>query len=341
VVAQSGAGRVYVVYNRNSDNVSHTPNSTARIRDDSLGHVVMRWSDDGGDSWSPGYLEVPFRATAIDRNNTWRGTVKMMWSVDQIKFDLTGRSWHGFTKIGRFPYTPPEESFFLSSPNLLTAAAAADIRWDLFPDGDTGVAAPAPAMTWEEAHIVPLAGGGFFSLCRTTVGYLGAAKTADATGATGWSPGTFASYWRALPAAAGALLKNSQGPITLKRFDSRGGRYLLLFYFNGIPGYRNPDGRRPSRNPYFLASGWEEDGEVRFSQPEIALYDIAEQLAGNLTTWAAQGIGYPDFIESADSIANIRRCNRLDGIIALLGRLFRNPILRLQCCIKIGRSIVI
>ena len=228
VIAQSTSGRIYVIYNRNSDNVSHVPNSTARIRDDSLGHFVMRWSDDGGESWSPTFLEVPFRATAIDRNNTWRGAVKMMWSVDQIKFDSAGRSWHGFTKIGRFPYTPPEESFFLSS-NLQSAATPADVVWSLFPAGDTGVAAPSPAMTWEEAHVVPLLSGGFFSVCRTAVGYLAASKTADPTGATNWTPGSFATFWSALPAAAGALLKNSQGPVTLKRFDEFGGRYLILY----------------------------------------------------------------------------------------------------------------
>ena len=325
VVAQSAAGVVYVIYNRNSDNVSHVPNSTARIRDDSLGHFVMRWSADGGESWSPTFLEVPFRSTAIDRNNTWAGAVKMMWSVDQVKFDKLGRSWHGFTKIGRFPYTPPEQSFFLSS-NLLTAATPDDVVWSLYPDGDVGVSAPSPSMTWEEAHIVPLESGGFFSVCRTQVGYLAASKTADATGAAGWTPGSFASFWSALPAAAGALLKNSQGPVTLKRFDEFGGRYLLLYYNNAVPGYRNPDGSRPCRNPYWLASGREEAGEVRFSQPEVVLFDIAERLASNASTWAAQGIGYPDMLVAPGSKLLITETNKTHarvhavdaGLLALL-----------------------
>jgi len=300
VIVQSLAGRVYVVYNRNSDNVTTLPNSTTPIRNDELGHFVMRWSDDGGESWSPGFLEVPFRPTWIDGNNTFRGAVKMMWSVDQVKV-AGGRTYHAFTKIGTFDQAAPEESFFLSSPNLLTAADAAEVTWDLLPAGEQGVRAPSRGMQWEEAHVAPLpSGSGFFSVCRTNTGYLSAASTADPTAAAGWSaPGGFASYWAALPAAAGRLLKNPEGPITLKSFPSRGNRFLLLFYFNSLPGYRNVTEARPCRNPVWVASGAEEAGEVRFSQPEVAVYGL--QLYGQ-AAWLDQGFGYPDMIEDGGRI---------------------------------------
>jgi hypothetical protein len=57
----------------------------------------------------------------------------------------------------------------------------------------SAVFAIAESMQWEEAHIVALPSGGFFSVCRTNAGYLGAASTADPTAATGWTtPGGIA-----------------------------------------------------------------------------------------------------------------------------------------------------
>lgn len=322
-IIEAQTGRLYVVYNRNSDNVTTLPNSTAPIRNDELGHFVMRWSDDGGSSWSSGFQEVPYRSTWVDGNNSFGGKVKMMWSVDQIKTVGT-RTWHAFTKIGKLTQAPPEESFFLSSPNLLTAASPADVTWELYPNGEVGIAAPWSGMQWEEAHIVPLASGGFFTLCRTNVGYLGTSATADATASAGWSTSTFARYWSALPAAAGSLLKNPEGPITLKRFDSRGGRFLLLYYNNALPGYCSggSGSTRPCRNPVWLASGREEGGEVLFSQPELALFDAVP-----MTAWLGEGIGYPDFVESASGRISITETNKtharvhpIDG--ALLAALF-------------------
>lgn len=55
----------------------------------------------GGLSWSAERLELPMRTTAIDVNNTFEGTSKMFWSVDQVKIDsASGRTYHAFTKVG-------------------------------------------------------------------------------------------------------------------------------------------------------------------------------------------------------------------------------------------------
>jgi hypothetical protein len=283
VIVQTTFGRVYVIYNMNLDRVSKLPDGSPISRDDEIGHFVMRYTDDGGDTWSADRYEVPYALTSIDRNNSWKGAVKIMWSVDQVKV-RGGRTFHAFTKIGTYPQSPPEQVFLLSSPNLLTEPNASLVTWDLLPSGDVGLSAPVPATTnWEEGHVIPLSESpGFFALCRTNLGYLGAAFTADPTGSSGWSsPGLFVTYWNALPSAAGRRLKNPQGPITLKRFVSTG-RYLFLFYLNSFPGYGE-------RNPVFISSGVEEDGQVRFSQPEIVLYDY-EMTADNRP-------GYPDFIE--------------------------------------------
>jgi hypothetical protein len=47
-IVQAQSGRLYVIYNRNSNNVTTLPGSTKLIRNDELGFFAMRWSDDGG-----------------------------------------------------------------------------------------------------------------------------------------------------------------------------------------------------------------------------------------------------------------------------------------------------
>jgi hypothetical protein len=120
---------------------------------------------------------------------------------------------------------------------------------------------------------------GSFLIFRTMQGYLGCSSTSDPTGATNWTTSRFAQHWNATPAAAGRGMKNPRGPITLKRFSN--GKYLMLFYFNSVLSY-------DPRDPYWLVSGIEQDGEIRFSQPEIVLYDYEN---------VKDLPGYPDFIE--------------------------------------------
>ena len=289
-------GRLYVTYNLNLGNVTHFPSGQPFTRDDTQGAYVARWSDDAGESWSSERLVLPVRATKIDRDNTpFNGSLQLFWSVDQFKRrpDGDATAFLGFTKIGTYLYEPPEEAWFFASSNLATERNVSAIAWRTLPAGDTGIAS-APAHTiLEETHLVPLSaqggGGGCFAVFRTDQGHLGAAATRDPLAASGWGPAHAASFWAATPsaAAAGAVLRNPRGPITLKRLQ--GGRYLLLFYNNGDPGYT-------SRNPYWLAAGVEDAalGEVVFSQPEIALFYALDN-----TTRP----GYPDIIEDAAAAA--------------------------------------
>ena len=46
------SGRILAVYNMNLDNVTHFPSGAKVTRDDMIGHYVMRFSDDGGETWS-------------------------------------------------------------------------------------------------------------------------------------------------------------------------------------------------------------------------------------------------------------------------------------------------
>lgn len=233
----------------------------------------MRFSDDGGESWSLDRFEVPVRLTAIDRNNTWKGAVKILWAVDQAKTRPPGdgddgRIFWGFTKVGQYELNPPEEVFLISSPNARSERNASKVIWETLPAGDVGIAPPGgnPAIG-EEPHVVPLHSGGMFMVMRTTQRYLGAASTADPTGASGWTNASFATFWSASPAALGRHLKQGRGPSTLKLLAS--GRYVLLYYNQGTDDYTG-------RNPYWLAVGVEEEGVVRFSQPEVVLYDYID-----------------------------------------------------------------
>ena len=300
-ILQTEYGRIIVVYNMNLNNVSSFPNGTRFTRDDELGFMVYRFSDDQGTTWSADRFIIPLRNTSIDRSNSFNGSTQIFWSVDQIKKTRNGASLMAYTKIGSYMQNPPEESWFVSSPNVLTEKDPANITWNLLPDGDQGIRPPGTPsnMNWEEAHIIQLENSpGMFTICRTSHGFIGAAHTADDTGSSGWSESTYATFSSlGLPSASGRALKNPEGPITLKRFLN--GKYLLLFYFNSVRGYYNATTKRSPRNPYWISSGWEEnDGEVHFSQPEIVLYNPGEALKYG----SGVGPGYPDFIEDRGSI---------------------------------------
>jgi hypothetical protein len=295
-LAATDFGRIYVTYNINIDNITHTPDGKPYTRDDTQGAYVARWSDDAGETWSQERLRLPVRAGAVDRNATpFHGSLLLFWSVDQYKRRPDGDAtvFLGFTKIGTFLYAPPEEAWLFSSPNLLTERNASRVTWNTLPAGDVGVQSVPAGTINEETHIIPLTnaggGGGCYMVFRTDQGHLACAATRDGSCATGWGAARPASFWHASPAARalGAGPLNPRGPITLKRLST--GRYLLLFYNDGDPTFA-------SRNPYWLAAGVEDaaSGEVLFSQPEVFTYyapDYFFPFAGQTRP------GYPDIVE--------------------------------------------
>lgn len=276
VPSVSADGRVAVVYNMNSDNVTRAPDGTPLSRHDEMGHFKLRVSDDGGLSWGSRNYEVPYRITPVDEGNMWGGGVKLMWTVDHpsvVRAPNGSASWYmAFTKIGKYVQNPPEEVWVLHSPNLQTEADPAAVTWQLLPDGQHGVANPLNASTGvaEEGHFVALHSGAFYVMFRTEDGWLGEASSSD--GGHSWSPSTYATYAPLHDSTAPPRrLKNPRGPITPRRLAND--MYLLLYYNNGYPAptYRN-------RNPYWLAAGrLSADGRaLQWSQPEIALYDASQ-----------------------------------------------------------------
>ena len=64
-----------------------------------------------------------------------------MWEVDHIKHTKDGGVVFAFTKIGTYAVAPPEEIYFLKSPNLLTEADPTKVVWSMYPTSDHGVEA--------------------------------------------------------------------------------------------------------------------------------------------------------------------------------------------------------
>ena len=296
IVAGPG-GRVYVIFGMNVGNVTSFPSGKTIGRTDCQGEFVMRWSDDGGQTFSLERLIVPYRLTPVDKNNDFKGSTKEMWTVDQTK-TRSGVAYFAFTKIEHYLLAPPEELWVLASPNILTELDPHKVTWNLLPNGDHGVPPPFHNVSdentvVEEAHIVPLhLSTGFYMIGRTTQGYLAAAWTADSDAKAGWQPTRYAQYWdptvlfgnptagkrplvplgrSASAFRTGAGLKNPRGPITTKMlaFGPHAGTHLLLFYNNNGKGY-SPS----TRNPYWLSAGREtENATILWSQPEIVVYD--------------------------------------------------------------------
>eukprot|EP01116_Phalansterium_solitarium_P000321 TRINITY_DN10201_c0_g1_i2.p1 TRINITY_DN10201_c0_g1~~TRINITY_DN10201_c0_g1_i2.p1 ORF type:complete len:309 (-),score=51.28 TRINITY_DN10201_c0_g1_i2:85-984(-) len=145
-------GRIYAIY---GDNWEGIPGPEKGSRNDELGvSFWMRYSIDLGLTWSKDIYEVPFPTTAIDRANHWKGRVKMFWNVDQ-PIVVNGAVYFAFTKIGTYVQSPPEEVYFMTSPNLLTEPDPSKVSWTMLPEADHGLmTTPYETTVFEEPHVV-------------------------------------------------------------------------------------------------------------------------------------------------------------------------------------------
>jgi len=76
--------RIYNIYVQNYQNVTTNGRTGAHLpREDMLGGYFLKYSDDGGKTWSTKNYRVPVRLTQIDRENDYHGKTKMMWLVDK------------------------------------------------------------------------------------------------------------------------------------------------------------------------------------------------------------------------------------------------------------------
>jgi hypothetical protein len=262
-------GRVYVFYTYNGDEVNELKGEKLP-RNDMLGWYCFKFSDDGGLNWSERH-RLPMRLTACDLANDWQGKVQIFWGIG--KPVTVGRGMMlGFTKIGKY-LLDKGEGWFFRCENINAERDPNRLKWQMLPDGENGVGNPAFGSVQEEHSVVALSDGGLCCIYRTQTGYLAESYSHD--GGRNWSLPKQAQYLDGRP------VKNPRA--CPKAWRCANGKYLLW--------YHNHSGDHfSSRNPAWLAAGKEVGGEIRWSQPELVLYDDDH-------SYETGRFSYPDLVE--------------------------------------------
>ena len=275
-LVKTPAGRIYVFYNFNGDNVREIPGPGGKPvkRVDCLGHFVFRYSDDHGKTWSARRHEMPMRETAIDRDNVTQGKVRIFWHVGRPLVQR-GVVYVPFSKMVGISNLSRSEAYFLRSDNLLTERDPEKIRWATLPDGDAGLRAPKGIIA-EEPSVVALSDGTLYCVYRTAAGRPAHAYSRD-EGRT-WTPSEFMTY-----TPGGREVKHTRAANFVWR--TAAGKYLYWYHNHEIPDFTG------QRNPAWVAAGHEVETpagrKIAWSQPEILLYAAD----------AATKMSYPDLVE--------------------------------------------
>jgi len=95
-------GRIYAFYTYNAANMRSARSDGGETkRVDTLGEYAVKYSDDGGLSWSEKRWFIPVREGRIDRANPYKGKVRFFWGVGK-PIRHKGAMYLGFSKVGRF-----------------------------------------------------------------------------------------------------------------------------------------------------------------------------------------------------------------------------------------------
>ncbi len=273
-------GRVYAFYTYNAMNMREVIAATpyARKRVDTLGEYALKYSDDGGKTWSQQRWFIPVRETNIDKRNPYQGDVRFFWGVGK-PLRHKDAMFLGFTKVERFGenFIAASESWFLRCANIDTERDPAKLDWQTLPEGDDGLKSPELSIA-SEANLTGLSDGSLFCTYRTIAGHPCHAYSRD-DGKT-WTEPAFMTY-----GPGGKLVDHPRAANFVRRLDEGPyrGRYLYWFHNNKTPGW---DGR----NPAYLLGGVEVDGpngkHIQWGEPLAVLYDRNPQTR----------ISYPDFL---------------------------------------------
>ncbi|MDP0497396.1 MAG: exo-alpha-sialidase [Verrucomicrobiota bacterium JB024] len=313
------SGRIYAFYNHNTDRVREVLREDGGTyeRVDSLGHYVFKYSDDHGKSWSPERHEIPIRAFACDKQNSYQGKLRFFWNVGRPMISRSGSVYLPHSKVGAMGagFYAQSEGVFLRSDNILTESDPTRIEWTTLPDGDVGLRPPPDCGRVAEEHtVVELSDGTLYSVYRTIGGHPACAYSED--GGRSWTPPQCASYDPRDPAPR--LFKHPRAANFVWKTQS--GRYLYWFHNHGghgpismIDDWAN-SGAYSGRNPAWLCAGREVDSpdgsgkRIVWSEPEILLYDDDP----------AVRMSYPDLIEESghfwitETQKTIARVHRID-----------------------------
>ena len=294
-------GRVYVFYTYNAENMRQViaSNDYSRKRVDTLGEYALKYSDDGGKTWSKKRWFIPVRKTNIDRANPYKGKVRFFWGVGK-PIRHKGAMYLGFSKIEKFGkgFIEKSESWFLRCGNIDTQRDPAKLKWDTLPDGQDGLKSPEGPIA-EEVNLVSLSDGSLFCTYRTVAGHPCHAYSRD-DGRTWTDPAFMTSK------PAGKLLNHPRAANFVRKLTegTYKGRYIYWFHNNPKKGY---DGR----NPAYLLGGVEKDSPegkvIHWGKPVAVLYHNDKKVR----------ISYPDFIWDDGSLhitetqKNLARVHRI------------------------------
>ncbi|PCJ52621.1 MAG: hypothetical protein COA79_23740 [Planctomycetota bacterium] len=269
VLLKTNFNRIYCFYNYNStkfDYVIADPNYYKEgkcKRVDMLGDYVFKYSDDHGLSWSEKRVVVPIRPFEIDKKNAYQGEITYGWNVSQPVIN-NNIVMIPYNKIGAFGkgHDSVSEGVFLASDNILSEKDIEKINWQTLPEGTEGIKPPKNCGSISEEHsLTVLNNGELYDIFRTTGGYAAFTQSRD-NGKT-WSIPEYALYRNGYP------IKQPRAANII--FKCKNNKYLYWYHFNSWNGYNFHDGAG-SRNLAWMCGGVEEDGTIKWSQPEIILY---------------------------------------------------------------------
>ena len=286
------SGRIYAFYTYNGDPVhagegedekwhfwqNTPPVKIVRERNDLHGWYVYKFSDDGGQTWSPDRYRLPMRQTACDQNRTadTNSLVQLFWGIARPVV-TNGNVLIPFTKMGRH-FQQEGEGWLMSSDNILSEQDPTKIRWQMLPEGDTGSRHPQFGAVQEEHNVVPLDGNkSLFCIYRTEMGFPACSYSYDR--GKKWTPPEPLRY-----DPGGPIMRTPRACPTV--WKCQNGKYLFWFHCNGYPYYQHSEAPI-SRNLVWLSGGVERAGKIHWSQPELINYED--------NTW--RGSSYPDLIE--------------------------------------------
>lgn len=274
------SGRVYVFYTYNAKNMREVIASTqyARKRVDTLGEYALKYSDDGGLTWSKKRWFIPVRKTDIDRRNPYQGDVRFFWGVGK-PIRHQNELFLGFTKVERFGenFIAASESWFLRCSNIENELDPDKLKWQTLPKGETGLTSPKFSIA-SEVNLTSLSDGSLFCTYRTIAGHPCHAYSRDH--GKSWTPPAFMT-----DGPNGKLIQHPRAANFVRRVPTgpHKGKFIYWFHNNQTKGWNG-------RNPVFLLGGIEIDSsagkQIQWGKPVAVLY------AKNPKT----RISYPDFI---------------------------------------------
>lgn len=272
------SGRIYVFYSYNSENLRELMdiNGKPMRRVDTFGKLMMKYSDDGGYTWSAKRYEVPIRNFIIDNNNIYKGKLQFFWSV-ALPVIHQKAVYFPLSKVGNFGdgFMDSGSGAIMKSSNILTENDPEKIIWETLPEGNEGLLPPEGKVA-DEHNIVSLSDNSLYCVYRTNQGHNVQTYSRD-NGRT-WTTPEWATY-------SPKGIKIKQPRCFSKIYKFKNGKYAMFFHNNGTRWYSSqPIG---NRNPTWLAGGIEKNGFIHWSQPEIFLYDMNYE----------NGISYPDWVE--------------------------------------------